>query len=581
MTLADKTIETPRYARVPKKKSGGVTYTPKTLADFVADRVLACFPEVPEDRAVRVLDPAVGGGELLVSLLEQIPKHLRHNIQVHGFETDTAAMESAAMRLMRSFPDVAVDFRAESFLEIVSSHFSSDGSQSLFSLSAPKPYDLIIANPPYVRTQIMGSARSRLLASQFGLSGRVDLYYAFILGIAQMLKPKGIAGIIVSNRFMTTKSGAPIRKALFDRFNIRHIWDLGDTKLFDAAVLPAVLLLEGKQGEKPEVPAFTSIYQTSQPANASAVDPIAALRSEGVVATDDGRRFHIQHGQLYTSGPPDGVWRIATRTTDTWLATVEMHRWGTFRDIGKIRVGIKTCADKIFIRNDWQDMPESVRPELLRPLTTHRVARRFKPLTSELPTQILYPHETVQGRRRAVPLSMYPQSQAYLRAHRTSLEARKYLTDGGRKWYEIWVPQDPRAWNQVKLVFRDIAEHPTFWVDLDKTIVNGDCYWLTCRDPSQTDLLWLAAAVGNSTFIERFYDQRFNNRLYAGRRRFMAQYVEKFPLPNPDSSLGEAIIAKAKEIYQHTPSSQAERMEVELDAMVWKAFGLVPEESRR
>ncbi len=66
----------------------------------------------------------------------------------------------------------------------------------------------------------------------------------------------------------------------------------------------------------------------------------------------------------------------------------------------------------------------------------------------------------------------------------------------------IWVPQDPRAWARPKLVFRDIAAEPAFWLELDPAVGNGDCYWLTARQPTDTELLWLAAAVGNSTFIQ-------------------------------------------------------------------------------
>jgi len=217
-------------------------------------------------------------------------------------------------------------------------------------------------------------------------------------------------------------------------------------------------------------------------------------------------------------------------------------------------------------------MSAADRPELLKPLTTHHIARRFKSLTSDRPSQILYPHEVVQGRRRAVDLARYPRSQAYLEAHRPALEGRRYVIEAGREWYEIWVPQDPDAWDQPKLVFRDIAEEPTFWIDLDGSVVNGDCYWLVSQNPAQTDLLWLAAAVGNSTFIERFYDLRFHNKLYAGRRRFITQYVEKFPLPDPHSPIGTSIIAKAKRIYDSTPSPEAEQLLSELDAMVWEAL---------
>ncbi len=560
---------TKRYQIVAEEKAGGATYTPKLLADFVARQIVETAGVLPTDRPLRILDPAIGHGELLVSLLEHLADQSGLNIEVYGFETDPEALDTATERLGEQFPGVSFQFEPDNFLEFVLENFGPGGHGSLFRRAVPEAYDLIIANPPYVRTQIMGAAQAQLLSEQFGLAGRVDLYHAFILGMSQVLKPQGIAGIIVSNRFMTTRSGASIRQALFERFNIRHAWDLGDTKLFEAAVLPAVLLVEGKNGHKLETPAFTSIYQTTDPTTETVTDPIAALEREGVVEVKDGRHFHVQHGKLNTNGAPDGVWRIATDSVDSWLAIVEAHSWGTFRDIGKIRVGVKTCADKIFIRNDWQDAD---RPELLKPLTTHHIARRFKALPSDRPSQILYPHEVFQGRRRAVELASYPRSQAYFEAHRQALEGRRYVIEAGREWYEIWVPQDPAAWGQPKLVFRDIAEEPTFWIDLEGSVVNGDCYWLVCQDHARTDLLWLAAAVGNSTFIERFYDLRFNNKLYAGRRRFITQYVEKFPLPDPQSRLGKAIVAKAKRIYESTPSPEAKHLQDELDAMVWEAL---------
>lgn len=567
-----------RYQFTTEEKAAGATYTPKVLADFVADRIIKIAAELPTHRRIRILDPAIGHGELLVSLLKGLASRSNLAIEVHGFETNREALATATARIGQQFPNVSLHFRPDNFLAFVLKHCGYGGQSNLFNSAAPATYDLIIANPPYVRTQIMGAAQAQLLARQFGLSGRIDMYYAFMLGISHVLESKGIAGIIVSNRFMTTKSGAAVRQALLERFNIRHVWDLGDTKLFDAAVLPAVLLVENRNGRTSKPPAFTSIYQTADPVRQHATNPISALAEEGVVGIDDGRRFHVRHGKLDTSGTFNGVWRIATKDVDTWLSTVESNTWGTFRDIGKIRVGVKTCADKVFVRNDWHSMPEADRPELLKPLTTHRIARRFKPLIAEKPARILYPHEVSDGRRRAVDLAQHPRSRAYLDTHRSTLERRRYVTEAGREWYEIWVPQDPNAWQRPKLVFRDIANEPTFWIDLGGSVVNGDCYWLTCQNPKQTDLLWIAAAVGNSTFIERFYDYRFHNKLYAGRRRFITQYVEKFPLPAPQTILGRKIVAHAKRIYKSIASPDVVRLQRELDAMIWESFGLVIEE---
>ena len=561
-----------RYAAVPAEKSTGVAYTPRILADFVAERIVQAAGAFPAGRPLRVFDPAIGNGELLVSLLNRLAGTLRMDIEVCGFETDRKALDIAQTRIKRQFPAIVLNFQSRSFLELVFEQAGNGGDGNLFQSAIPAAYDLIIANPPYVRTQIMGASQAQHLAKRFGLSGRVDLYYAFLLGMAQVLDSQGVAGIIVSNRFMTTRSGASVRRALLQRFNLRHIWDLGDTKLFEAAVLPAVLLAAGKNQNELNPPSLTSIYQTTESAQRSAADPIDALSKEGSVEIGDGRRFHVRHGKLDTNGVPDGIWRIATETVDTWLSTVKARTWGTFRDIGKIRVGVKTCADKVFIRSDWQDMPEPERPELLRPVITHRAARRFRALATDRPWQILYPHEVVRGFRQAVDLSAHPRSKAYLDRHRPSLESRAYIAQAGRKWYEIWVPQDPDAWCRIKLVFRDIAEKPCFWIDRDGTVVNGDCYWLIPKGPAQTDLLWLAAAIGNSTFIEKFYDCRFHNKLYAGRRRFMTQYVEEFPLPCPHTLLSRSIIAHAKKIYDCTPSPEADHLQEELDAMIWKAL---------
>ena len=566
-----------RFETVTRAKSEGATYTPIPLADFVAEEMLRDFSGYPADRPLRILDPAVGEGQLLISLLTQLAKtrsvpHHAVELAVHGFETDDSALDTAEKRLRHSFPNVTSRFERASFLDSVIDTVRDQDQRPLFSPPPTTDYDLIIANPPYVRTQVLGADRARLLARHFNLTGRVDLYQAFLLGICELLAPLGVAGIIVSNRFMSTRSGAAVRRALVDRFNTRRVWDLGDTRLFPAAVLPAVLLVAGTDHDKRCPPPFSSIYETSEPADCTAPDVLSALHDAGVVQIPDGRRFVVEHGNLNHGGTTDGVWRVGTTAAETWLAAVTSRTYGTFGDIGKIRVGIKTCADKVFIRDDWDDLPSDQRPELLRPLTTHRVARRFAAAPSPTIPRVLYPHERVSGRRRAVPLSDYPRTREYLESHRPVLEARQYVAKARRQWYEIWVPHDPDVWERPKLIFRDISAEPTFWIDFSGSIVNGDCYWLTPTDSADIDLLWLALAVGNSSFIERFYDLNFNNRLYAGRRRFITQYVEKFPIPDPHAERSQTIIAQTRRIYECSDTQDIDSLISAVDALVWRSL---------
>ena len=564
-----------RFETVARRKAHGQTFTPAILADFVAQQIAQEAAPLLE-RPVRILDPAVGHGELLICLLRRLSEIDIRVAEVRGFETDQSALSLAVRRLRAQFCDVPLHIEPKSFLSFVMDRLLRPCD--LLGSTEPSHFNVIIANPPYVRTQVLGANRTQHLARLFGLSGRIDLYYAFVIGLSLLLPPRGVAGIIVSNRFMTTRSGESVRKAIAERLNVIHIWDLGDTKLFDAAVLPAVLLVRG--GPPTGQPArFTSIYQTRRVATSSAANPIEALMDDGVVALRDGRKFETRHGQLNADGQTGTVWRISTSSIDNWLATVTRCQWRTFGDIGRVRVGVKTCADSVFIRDDWNSMGISP-PELLRPVTTHHVGARYWPLKTTPPRQILYPHEVAQGRRCAVDLRLYPLSRAYLEQHRQVLERRRYVLAAGRAWYELWVPQDPNIWPVAKLIFRDIAEKPTFWIDRDGSVVNGDCYWLTCATASseaeRDDMLWLAAAVGNSTFIERFYDYRFNNKLYAGRRRYATQYVEQFPVPDPNGPIGQAIVKRARRIETYVGNAGTSEAEQELDSMIWEAFGVCP-----
>lgn len=568
----------PRYSEVDAQKSTGATYTPGKLATFVAEQLVNVV-KLRAKGVIRILDPAVGDGALLEALIRCLPEHVHHRLKVIGYDTDDDAIQAAGKRLHTRFPTLDIQFVHLDFLTHVLDHYS--GPTLFVENQAQAKFDIAIANPPYVRTQVLGAKQTQELSQRFGLSGRVDLYYPFLLGISRVLADDGVAGVITSNRFMTTKSGQGVRRALLSNFQVLHAWDLGDTKLFNAAVLPAVLLARGTTTtgiSQASGVAFTSIYETAEPATVFANDALSMLKvaNDTVAAIPDGRKFRVRHGTLDNGGDPEGVWRIATQSTDKWLATVVSNTWETFRRIGKIRVGVKSTADKVFVRADWDALPGG-RPELLQPLITRHCARRFRaavPANAKHVKEILYPHEMTANGRRAVDLNQYPIAQHYLQGHRDALEARTYVIEAGRQWYELWVPQDPGAWASPKLVFPDISEYPIFWLDTGGGVVNGECYWLQCQHQDEQDLLWLALAIANSTFIVEFYDHRFNNKLYAGRRRFITQYVEQFPLPDPARREAKAIVLLTKKIHAKTPSAEADQLAIELDALVWQVFGL-------
>ena len=229
-----------RFDDVEQKKRDGVVYTPEALARFIAQRLLAWLPTErlasSADSRLTLYDPAVGDGALLHALAVEVIASGQQALSIRGGDIDADALEQAAARLdaldrvtleERDFLVGALDF-------------------------AP---DLLIANPPYVRTQILGAEVVEDLRARFGLTGRIDLSHAFLLRALDALAPGGVAAIITSNRFMTVRAGEKVRARLRAEATLREIWDLGDSKLFDAAVLPVVLIFEKRKPERSMEPA--------------------------------------------------------------------------------------------------------------------------------------------------------------------------------------------------------------------------------------------------------------------------------------------------------------------------------------
>jgi hypothetical protein len=299
----------------------------------------------------------------------------------------------------------------------------------------------------------------------------------------------------------------------------------------------------------------------------------------GLVETASGR-YQVERGILSSSGPGQ-VWALSTPVKAAWLARVRRLCQHSFADVAQIRVGIKTTADAVFIREDWQSLPQPVRPEgtLVRPLITHHHAARWN-VCQKPPKSVLYPHESRAGKRAPIRLARYPRATAYLQSHAARLRSRKYVVAAGRAWFEIWVPHHPDDWSQRKVVFPDISERPTFFLDESGAVVNGDCYWLTLRPGLDEDWLYLILAVANSQFIAEYYDVLFHNKLYAGRRRFMTQYVKQFPLPDLATATARQLVSQVKKLLAaKSPAARAQR-EGEIDALVWQSFGLTERASR-
>ncbi len=570
---------------------------------------------------VRVLDPACGAGELLFAMRDALADRLPGiPVELVGYDLDPAGLALARQRAAES--GIGAQWRRRDFLAECAD-------------MPAESFDVVIANPPYVRTQQLGGEAALALRGQFGLRGRIDLTHPFVAALPPLMAPGAVLGLLCANRFLTTKAGANLRRVLLADLTPVELYDLGDTKLFEAAVLPAVTIavrggtrgkcryvsvyeegaeatgtgrIGGSAGTIPaagapgsELPAEHGSAGSARETPGTVVEPTASVSRGttgpmGSPAAGDGerdlfaalggtadamvwrqgRRFAVTVGELATEPGAAAAamgWRMSRVGHDDWLRGVAERMWRTFGELGRIRVGIKTNADRIFIAAHWGD--PAAEPELLCDLITHHDLRPWR-IVRRRETRVLYPYDLDHPRRRPVDLARYPRTAAYLEQHREVLSARSYLTGAGRQWFEHWVPQRPHLWRVPKLVFPDISDRPRFALDRSGAVVNGDCYWVSLSDLGNEDraeeLACLMMGVANSSLGVRFYDAVCGNRLYSGRRRWITQYVSRLPVPDPATACAAAIVRLVRELAQGPDPGPAAQSE--LDELVNRSFAV-------
>lgn len=535
-------------------KKNGAVYTPNLLGQFMATKL---FDEINLDlnKTYTLLDPACGEGDLLVAAID-VAKKKHIKLRVYGYDTDKRAIEVAKLRIKET--GVEGNFFNTDFIKVAL--YNGDLKDSLFE-DDWKSYDFIIANPPYIRTKDLEETNKNY-AKSLGLSGKVDAYQIFMAVMPLVMHNDTILCIITSNKFITNKTGGITRKILRNNFDIREIIDLGDTKLFNASVLPSIIVAKHNKTIQKESK-FYSIYETSQhdssPSDIMKFDNIYSVINNLAISTAivNNHQYKCYSGKIVFPDKYTDPWSMATDEEYKWAKKVESSFKNRLMDFGKVRVGIKTTADNVFLNQGFDGI--EIEKELLHPLISSKVISKWKlSVKEDRVKKILYPMKPSNGKRKAEPVNLdeFPKAKKYLELHYEQLSQRSYLQKSGRKWFEIWVPQDPSLWSRKKIIWPDIANEPNFMLDSNGMYVDGNCYWLVLNNDNHDDILYLILGVCNSDILRKYHEIMFQNRLYSNKYRYITQYVEKYPIPDPNLPESKEIINITKKILNYGESEK-------------------------
>lgn len=122
------------------------------------------------------------------------------------------------------------------------------GEEMYLSLPA---FGTVVSNLPFVHFEIIpDDDRDEIskipLASE--LDGRSDLYCYIAIKIADVIKPGGTLGIIISNSWLGTNAGIKLIKVLKQKYNLKQVHISGKGRWFkNADVVTTIIVLEKKE----------------------------------------------------------------------------------------------------------------------------------------------------------------------------------------------------------------------------------------------------------------------------------------------------------------------------------------------
>ncbi len=105
-------------------------------------------------------------------------------------------------------------------------------------------FDVVVANPPYVRQELLSPIKPYLESAYRVYHGMADLYvYFYELGV-RLLKPGGLLSFVVTNKWMKSGYAEPLRRFFQEEAWIESVVDFGHAKqIFEEVdVFPSIIV---------------------------------------------------------------------------------------------------------------------------------------------------------------------------------------------------------------------------------------------------------------------------------------------------------------------------------------------------
>ncbi len=424
-------------------------------------------------------------------------------------------------------------------------------------------FDVMIANPPYVRQEQIKEYKSMFQKQYTCYTGTADLYVYFYERAFQLLRARGVLTFISSNKYYRAAYGAKLRALLSTRMTIRQLIDFGDAPVFEAIAYPSIFIARKLNPDANETYVLT--WQQGKPIE----------RFDAVVHASS---LLVPQDELTTDG-----WKLESHVV---LLLLEQLRdagkpLGEFVN-GHIYRGIITGLNEAYlIGRDTKNRlirEDASSARVLKPFLRGRNVKRWQIrdggeylIKIESSENSLHPWSgKPEKEAEKIFAKTYPAVHGWLNQYRGALVKRD---DQGKYFWELRSCAYWECFAKEKIIYPDIYEHQSFAIDTDGYYSGNTSYFIPTRER------WLCGLL-NSRVVEWFYSQ-VSNKVRGGYLRAFTDYMKQIPIPPATPSQQTAVAAvvdrilAAKKRDSEVDTSPLER---EIDQLVYRLYGLTEEE---
>ncbi len=434
-------------------------------------------------------------------------------------------------------------------------------------------FDCIIGNPPYIRQEQIKDLKP-LLEKQYQdfYNSIADIYTYFFALAYHLLKDKGFSAFITSNKYARAKYGAKLREWLLKKTTIVSYMELNALKVFESAAVDTSIMNFIKQ-TPPKESDFKYYEPTPNDKDDLKNTPYLSMK-QNALSTES---FIFANATLLDLR--DKIESVGTPLKD----------W----DI-QINYGIKTGANEAFIiptekrdaiLNACKTQEERKRTEaLIKPILRGKDIKRYSYEWAHL--WVINTHNgytsNLKSKIPPIDIEKYPALKTHLDAHYDTIATR---CDQGDTPYHLRNCAYLEDFEKEKIVYGEIVQEPRFYLD------NGECelgYFYaeaTSFILTGEHLRYLLGMLHSKLITFAFKTFYAGGGLGESGYRYKKAFIERLPIPKiteKNRELADKItdcaerILKSKE--KKDPKANTQRLEKEIDALVYRLYNLTDEE---